>query len=53
MELQINEELIRVVILSVDGIYTQIYDEVYCSKEKYSEILTEFGKSDRYRIIII
>lgn len=53
MELQINEGLIRVVILSVDGIYTQIYDELYCSKEKYNKILSEYGNSDKYKIVII
>lgn len=53
MELQINEGLIRVVILSVDSLYTQIYDELYCSKERYDEILTEFGDSNGYKIVII
>lgn len=53
MELQINEELIRVVILSVDGIYTQIYDELYCSKEKYNKILAEYDKFYKYKIIIV
>lgn len=53
MELQINEGLIRVVILAVDNLYTQIYDELYCSKEKYNEILSELGDSDKYKIITI
>lgn len=53
MELQINKGLIRVVILAIDNLYTQIYDELYCSKEKYNEILLEFANTDRYKIIII
>lgn len=53
MELQINDGLIRVVILAIDNLYTQIYDELYCSKEKYNEILTELGDSDKYKIITI
>lgn len=53
MKLQINEELIRVVILSINSLYTQIYDELYCSKEKYNEILSEFGESDKYKIVTI
>lgn len=52
MELQINEGLIRVVILDIDNLYTQIYDQLYCSKEKYNEILSEFGDS-KYKIVII
>lgn len=53
MELQINEDVIRVVILDIDSLYTQIYDEIYCSKEKYNDILIEFGGSDKYKIVII
>lgn len=53
MELQINNELIRVVILAIDGLYTQIYDELYCSNTQYNEILVEFGGSDKYKIIRI
>ncbi len=53
MELQINKGLIRVVILAVDGLYTQIYDELYCFSDRYNEILTEFGDSDKYKIITI
>lgn len=53
MELQINKDLIRVVILTVDGFYTQIYEEIYCSKEKYNEILTNWKGSDKYKVIRI
>lgn len=53
MELQINKGLVRVVILAVDGIYTQIYDELYCSNKQYNEILEEFGGSNEYKIVII
>lgn len=53
MELQINEGLIRVVILDIDGLYTQIYDELYCSKERYNEILSGFGESNKYKIVVI
>ena len=53
MELQINEGLIRVLILDVDNLYTQIYDELYCSKERYNEILSEFGESNMYKIVVI
>ncbi len=53
MELQINEGLVRVVILAIDGLYTQIYDELYCSNERYNEILAEFGGSGKYRVVVI
>ena len=53
MELQLKNNLIRVVILSVDGLYSQIYDEIYCDQDRYSEILFEFGDSDKYKVINI
>lgn len=53
MELQMKSNLLRVVILSVDGLYSQKYDEIYCEQDRYNEILKEFGGSDRYRIIIV
>lgn len=53
MELQLKNSLTRVVILSVDGLYSQIYDEIYCDENKYQEILSEFGDSDKYKVINI
>ena len=53
MILTLNEGLSRVVILTIDGLYAQIYDELYCTKEKYSEVLSEYSNSDKYKIVII
>lgn len=53
MKLQINDDLIRVVVLCIEGVYSQIYDELYCTKERYEEIVLEFGTSNKYRIIEI
>ena len=53
MELQLKNNLIRVVILSVDGLYSRIYDEIYCDQDRYSEILKEFGGSDKYKVVIV
>lgn len=53
MELQINDGLIRVVILCVSGLYSQIYDELYCTKEKYEQLMLEFGDSKKYKIVEI
>lgn len=53
MEMQMKSNLLRIVILSVDGVYSKIYDEIYCDQDKYNEILTEFGSSDKYKVISI
>ncbi|SOY32193.1 hypothetical protein AMURIS_04951 [Acetatifactor muris] len=53
MLLTLNEELNRVVILTIDGLYTQIYDELYCTKEKYSEVLSEYNNPSKYKVVLI
>lgn len=53
MELQLKNSSLRVVILSVDGLYSQIYDEIYCNQDRYNKILSEFGGSDKYKVIVI
>ena len=53
MEKQIKSNLLRVVVLLVDGLYSQIYDEIYCDQDKYNDILAEFDGSDKYKVIII
>lgn len=53
MVTEISEDLIRVVVLDISGVYTLIYDELYCSKEKYNDVLIKYDKSDKYKIVII
>lgn len=53
MELTINENLMRVVILCIDGLYSHIYDEVYCTKDIYYEILVEYGNSSKYKVVLV
>lgn len=53
MGLQMKSNLLSVGVLSVNGLYSQIYDEIYCDQNKYNEILVEFGDSDKYKVISI
>ena len=53
MKLQIKSNLIRVVILNISGIYSQIYDEIYCNEMDYNNLLLEFGDSNIYKIIVL
>lgn len=53
MSFKITDDIIRVVILSVKGVYAKIYDEVYCTEEKYTELQSEFGSSEDYKVIKI
>lgn len=53
MKVEILDRTRRVIILDISGIYTQIYDELYCTAEKYESLLENFVDSDRYRIVVV
>ncbi len=53
MNINLDDNIIRVVILIISGLYTQIYDELYCTIEKYNKLQLEFGDSSMYKIIKI
>lgn len=51
MELQIKSDLIHIVILDIDRVYTQIYDEMWVSEIEYHQIRKAYGNYHKYRII--
>lgn len=53
MIVKIEKGMKRVIVLDISGIYCQIYDEIYCSNERYKNILEEFGVSDKYKVVLI
>lgn len=47
-----KSNLLRVVVIaSVDGLYSQIHDEIYCGQEQYNQIFAEFGYPNKYKVI--
>ena len=36
MNITYSDDIIRVVVLDVSGIYAQIFDEIYCKESEYS-----------------
>ena len=53
MKVTYSDDIIRVVILDISGLYTQIYDEIYCQESEYSAIVSKFGVSSKYKVVII
>lgn len=53
MNITYSDDIIRVVILDISGLYTQIYDEIYCKESEYSAIVSKFGVSSKYKVIKI
>ena len=53
MKLDINDDLTRVVILNVSGIYAQIYDQGYFNKGSIRELENTYGNKKHWRVIIL
>ena len=53
MTLELSKNMIKVLILDVSGLYTTIYDELYCDVKKYSELVSLYHNSNKYRVIKI
>ena len=53
MNITYSDDIIRVVVLDVSGLYTQIYDEIYCKESEYSAIVDKFDVSSKYKVIKI
>lgn len=53
MKTTYGDNIIRVVVLDISGLYTQIYDEIYCKESEYSGIIEKFSISSKYKVVKI
>ena len=43
---KVNDDMVRVLILDISGLYTQIYDEFWCYESEFSERTKAFTRPD-------
>lgn len=53
MNFTYDEDVIRVVILDISGVYSQIFDEIYCKSNEYHNIVDEYSALSKYKVIKI
>ena len=53
MKTTYGDNIIRVVVLDISGLYTQIYDEIYCNESEYLGIIEKFSVSSKYKVVKI
>lgn len=53
MKTTISENLVRVVILDVSGIYAQIHNQGYFDIETVDEIKKQYSDEKRWRVLTI
>lgn len=53
MNVDINENFIRVIILDISGIYAQIHNQGYFDKSSIDEIKQQYSDTQRWRVIVL
>ena len=53
MNVDINENLVRVIILDISGIYAQIHNQGYFEKESIDEIKQQYSDTQRWRVLVL
>lgn len=53
MNVDISENLVRVVILDISGIYTQIHNQGYFDKSLIDDIKKQYSDTQRWRVVVL
>ena len=53
MNVDIKENLVRVVILDISGTYAQIHNQGYFDKSSIDEIKQQYSDTQRWRVIVL
>lgn len=53
MVVEINDNLIRVVILDISGIYVQIHNQGYFDKSSLEEIEKQYSDTGHWRVVVL
>lgn len=50
---EIKENLVRVVILDISGIYVQIHNQGYFNKGSVKEIEKQYSNAEHWRVLVL
>ena len=53
MIVNINDNLIRIIILDISGVYSQIYNEGYFSQQEIEEIKQQYLDAKHWRVWVL
>ena len=53
MNVDIKENLVRVIVLDISGIYAQIHNQGYFDKSSINEIKQQYSDTERWRVIVL
>ena len=50
---EIKDNLIRVIILDISGVYVQIHNEGYFEEKQVEEIKEQYSDTERWRVVVL
>ena len=53
MTAEIRENIVRVVILDISGIYAQIHNQGYFDKSSIDDIKQQYSDTERWRFMVL
>ena len=48
-----SENLVRVVILDISGVYAQIHNQGYFDKSSIDDIRQQYSNTERWRVVVL
>lgn len=53
MIMEINENLVRVIVLDISGVYSKIHNEGYFDKTTVQEIKNQYSDETHWKVILL
>ena len=53
MKADISEDIVRVIILDVSGIYAQIHNQGYFEEKQVEEIKKQYSDTKHWRVLVL
>ena len=53
VKLEIKDNLIRVIILDISGVYAQIHNQGYFDKLSIDDIKQQYSDTERWRVVVL
>ena len=53
MNITYGDNIMRVIILDISGVYAQIFDEVYCKRSEYKDLVDKYRMFKKYKVVLI
>lgn len=53
MKVEILNNMVQIVILDISGVYAQIHNQGYFSKESVDDILQQYNNQEHWRVLFV